>query len=271
MRIPGPPDWLIYFSATVLVMFLANSFQERADAPPAPPPPPGEAALPLDPALPFNPVGLTAIHGEGLRSGAAFSAAEPGQWLTTLRLVQNCPKTVLVVGEGKGVVAAVAATPAPGLAMLTTKGGAPALVPATRLPKIGERGFLAGFPQNHPGEATVRYLGTETLPGRRRGEPAQTALVWAESGRTEGLEGSLAGLAGGPVMDSSGAVFGVILGEAPRRGRLYSTSPATLAKAMPHNSAATIPGEPVTIENYGRVADALRRDLRVAKIVCLKS
>ncbi|MCE3289782.1 MAG: serine protease [Caulobacter sp.] len=28
-------------------------------------------------------------------------------------------------------------------------------------------------------------------------------------------------------------------------------------------------GEPVNTENYGRVADALRRDLRVAQVVCL--
>ena len=29
--------------------------------------------------------------------------------------------------------------------------------------------------------------------------------------------------------------------------------------------------EPVTTENYGRVADDLRRDLRVAQVVCLSA
>ena len=29
-------------------------------------------------------------------------------------------------------------------------------------------------------------------------------------------------------------------------------------------------GEPITTENYGRVADALRRDLRVAQVVCTR-
>jgi hypothetical protein len=30
-------------------------------------------------------------------------------------------------------------------------------------------------------------------------------------------------------------------------------------------------GEPITTENYGRVADSLRRDLRVAQVSCLKA
>ena len=30
-------------------------------------------------------------------------------------------------------------------------------------------------------------------------------------------------------------------------------------------------GETVTTDNYGRVADALRRDLRVAQVICLST
>ncbi|HPA39508.1 MAG TPA: hypothetical protein PLV04_12235, partial [Phenylobacterium sp.] len=35
------------------------------------------------------------------------------------------------------------------------------------------------------------------------------------------------------------------------------------------NPAAFAVGEQVSVENYGRVADALRRDLRVAQVICL--
>ena len=35
------------------------------------------------------------------------------------------------------------------------------------------------------------------------------------------------------------------------------------------DSPAFATGEPINIENYGRVADGLRRDLRVAEVVCL--
>jgi hypothetical protein len=38
------------------------------------------------------------------------------------------------------------------------------------------------------------------------------------------------------------------------------------ARQLPSRMAT---GEPVNTENYGRVADALRRDLRVAQVVCL--
>ena len=61
--------------------------------------------------------------------------------------------------------------------------------------------------------------------------------------------------------------------EAPRRGRLYTTSPDTLGPAIRGEQQADEPllGEPITVDNYGRVADDLRRDLRVAQVVCLSS
>ena len=54
-------------------------------------------------------------------------------------------------------------------------------------------------------------------------------------------------------------------------GRIYTTAPESLQPAL---AGAVPPGEyavgqPVTIDNYGRVADSLRRDLRVAQVVCL--
>ena len=97
-------------------------------------------------------------------------------------------------------------------------------------------------------------------------------LVWAEVGRTDNLKGTLAGLSGAPALDSAGRVIGVTVAEAPRRGRIYTTSSATMLGALAasrRRPAAFAAGEPVNIENYGRVADGLRRDLRVAQVVCL--
>ncbi|MBA3812365.1 MAG: serine protease, partial [Caulobacteraceae bacterium] len=72
----------------------------------------------------------------------------------------------------------------------------------------------------------------------------------------------------------AGRVIGVTIAQAPRRGRLYTTTPealrAALAAAGVKAPAAAV-GEPITVENYGRVADDLRRDLRVAPVVCLGS
>jgi hypothetical protein len=66
-------------------------------------------------------------------------------------------------------------------------------------------------------------------------------------------------------------VVGVTIAQAPRRDRLYTTTPAALAAALKlagvrSNASA---GEPITTDNYGRVADDLRRDLRVVQVVCL--
>jgi len=75
-------------------------------------------------------------------------------------------------------------------------------------------------------------------------------------------------------LDEHGRVIGVTIAEAPRRGRIYTTSPETVRNAMqdarepaPVNAAL----EAITPDNYGRVADDLRRTLRVAQVICLKT
>ena len=107
-----------------------------------------------------------------------------------------------------------------------------------------------------------------------RGARTESVLVWAETGRTDGLKGTLAGLSGSPVLDRAGRVIGVTVAESPRRGRIYTAAPETLAAALAatHQRAARFAvGEPITVDNYGRVADTLRRDLRVAQVICLKA
>jgi serine protease Do len=96
-------------------------------------------------------------------------------------------------------------------------------------------------------------------------------LVWAETGRTDGLKGTLGGLSGAPALDDQGRVVGVTIAEAPRRGRIYTTSPETTARALAVSGRrlADAPATPISADNYGRVADDLRRNLRVAQVVCL--
>ncbi len=92
-----------------------------------------------------------------------------------------------------------------------------------------------------------------------------------EIGRTDGLKGRLDGMEGAPVLDGVGRVEGVLLSQSVRRGRLYAApvSAVRQAMALAKVSPLTQPdGEPVTTDNYGRAADALRRDLRVVQIWC---
>jgi hypothetical protein len=105
-----------------------------------------------------------------------------------------------------------------------------------------------------------------------RGERTDPVLVRAETGRTDGLNGTLGGLSGSTSIDKAGRVIGVTIAESPRRGRIYTTAPETVLRAIEASSrhpSALATGELVTTDNYGRVADSLRRDLRVAQVICM--
>jgi serine protease Do len=273
MHFPRLPDWLIYAAVVLALVIAAIGRQERADAPPPPPPPEGEGLL-LDAASPIDPqvvVDVPETVASGV--GTAFSVAQSGVWLTARHVVEGCGQVALVVGEGKGVVARVTIDPRGEAAVLATEGGAPPLPLGLRQPlRRGERAFHPGFPQGEPGEATSRLIGRETRVVRGRGARSEPVLAWAETGRTEGLLGTLGGLSGAPTLDRAGRVIAVTVAESPRRGRIYTTDPQTVeaalaaARAQPEAFAV---GQAVTLDNYGRVADDLRRDLRVAQVLCL--
>ncbi|MET0293513.1 MAG: serine protease, partial [Phenylobacterium sp.] len=107
---------------------------------------------------------------------------------------------------------------------------------------------------------------------RGRGARSEPVLAWSETGRSAALTGTLAGLSGAPALDGAGRIIGVTVAEAPRRGRIYTTAPetvrATLAAAAPAPDLAR-PLAPITPDNYGQVAKELRRNLRVAQVMCL--
>jgi S1-C subfamily serine protease len=272
---PRLPDWSIYAAAVFALVLASLGRREDADAPPAPPPPDEEEGALVGPSTPFDPmVMVEAPPAVQPSSGTAFSISQEGRWLTARHVVEGCKLTALVVGGGRAVQASVRISPRADLALLTTEGGPAALPLAVDRPlHEGQRAFHFGFPGGEPGEATSRLLGRETLRITGRGARSEPVLAWAEVGRTDGLEGSLAGLSGAPAVDAQGRVVGVTVAEAPRRGRIYTTAPETIRTALSARRGAPelAAGDAVTVENYGRVADALRRELRVAQVVCLRT
>ncbi len=273
MHFPRLPDWLIYAAVVVALLIAAVGRQERADAPPAPPPPPESEGAALGPPSPFDPaVAVEVSDKTEAGAGTAFSIAQSGVWITARHVVEGCSRTAIVVSPGRGVAASVTIDPTAEMAILTTDGGAPPLpLGLNQRLRRGERAFHMGFPQGRPGEASSRLLGHENLVVQGRGARTEPVLVWAETGRTDGLKGTLGGLSGAPALDIQGRVVGVTIAEAPRRGRIYTTAPETTARALIASGRrfGAFPGAPISADNYGRVADELRRNLRVAQVVCL--
>ncbi|MFL5296244.1 MAG: serine protease [Phenylobacterium sp.] len=273
MHFPRLPDWLIYAAVVVALLLAAISRRERVDAPPAPPPATEAEGAALGPASPFDPSVVVQVADKTeAGAGTAFSISASGVWVTARHVVEGCHQAAIVVGPGRGVAADVRIDPRAETAILTTDGGAPPLPLglSDRL-RRGERAFHPGFPQGRPGEASSRLLGRENLVVEGRGARTEPVLVWAETGRTDGLSGTLGGLSGAPALDAEGRVVGVTIAESPRRGRIYTTAPETTANALAVQGRRLqdAPGAPISAENYGRVADDLRRNLRVAQVVCL--
>lgn len=271
-----PPDWLIYGGVLAALVLGSLARRENADAPPAPAPPDEIEGALLGPVTPFDPA--VTVNAPDIpfqpASGTAFSIAGQGRWVTARHVVEGCRRPALVVGGGRAVAADVRLAPRADVAVLLTRGGATALPLALDRPlRRDMRAFHPGFPQGRAGEVTSRLLGRETLKVRGRGARDEPVLAWAEVGRTLGVDGTLSGLSGAPALDRQGRVVGVTIAEAPRRGRIYTTAPDTFGPAVRGLQRAdeiTL-AEPITIDNYGRLSDSLRRDLRVAQVVCLSA
>jgi S1-C subfamily serine protease len=268
------PDWLIYAAVVGALLFAALGRREHVDAPPAPPPVRKADGALLAPASPFDPsVTVDVAARTGPATGTAFSVASSGVWITARHVIDGCRQAAVVVGDGVGVAAAASIDPIGEAALLKTEGGAPALPLDLGAPlREGELAYHPGFPQGQPGEAASRLLGRENLVIHGRGARTEPVLVWAEVGRTDGLKGSLGGLSGAPALDAQGRVVGVTIAEAPRRGRIYTTAPETVQHLIAQSRTslpAALPSAEITRDNYGKVADGLRRDLRVAQVVCL--
>jgi hypothetical protein len=101
----------------------------------------------------------------------------------------------------------------------------------------------------------------------------EPVLAWSESTRTSGIQGDLRGISGGPAFDKDGAAIGVVVAEAPRRGRVYTASASSMASALKQAESGpgrgASPAGMLSDENYGTEGRLLRRDLRVAKVQCL--
>jgi hypothetical protein len=187
-------------------------------------------------------------------------------------VVEGCAQTVIVTTPGHGVAAKVRLETGGETAILYTRGGAPALpIAPISVLRRGQRAFHPGYPRSRPGEAASELARRATLVVGGYGLRAEPVLTFVETARAPMTHGALTGISGAPALDASGRVLGVTVAEAPRRRRLYTTTPSSLRAILAEAGvkATTSPGEAMTEATYGAVADNLRARLSVAEVVCI--
>lgn len=259
------PDWIIY--AVVLIAFVWTAYGVEQDViiPDAPDSPELGPMLPSD--SPRDDIVLVDVAPRQSGTGTAFSINADGLWLTARHVVDSCDRVALRVGIGRAVPVTTQIIQNSDLAVLRSEWSRkPLPADLENQRQLGEVGYFIGFPQGKPGEVVGSLIARSRMKVRGRYTNDEAVLAWSELGRSRNLSGSLGGLSGAPVLDKDGEIIGVVSAESPRRGRVYSVAPRYLRGII------TDPGtgvEPLSLESYGMSADKLRRDRRVAQVICL--
>jgi serine protease Do len=290
MRIP---DWVVY--AVVLAVIVGTLFSSgtgdndpfrvpdeisRTDElvpdvdtrPSLPIPSEADAGPILPESHPFDERVLVQVGDAEDGIGTAFAINQAGAWLTARHVVDGCTRVGLAVGNGRMVrVEEVHTSEDSDLALLITDRAPVALqLGLDRELHIGEPGYHVGFPQGMSGEAVSILESRSKLVTRGRYAMEEPVLAWAEQERTDGIEGTLSGMSGGPVFDRDGAVIGVTVAESPRRGRIYSASPDSIRRFLDGQGLVAPGGDahPISATSYAAEADRLRDSRAVVKVLC---
>lgn len=275
MRIP---NWVVY--TVVIVTIAAALFSRGEDASMRP-----ERALPeiaaydssepgplLPESNPFDEQVLVQVGDAEDGIGTAFAVNRSGAWLTARHVVEGCEMVGLAVGDGRMVrVDDVRTSRHSDLALLITDRAPAALkLDLDRELRIGEAGYHVGFPQGRTGEARSELRARSRLVTRGRYVTEEPVLAWDEQERSKGLEGTLSGMSGGPVLDTDGAVIGVTVAESPMRGRIYAAGPDAIRRFLDEQDLMAMGGEayPLAASTFAREADRVREDQAVVKVLC---
>jgi len=208
-------------------------------------------------------------------SGTGFAIGDDGVWLTARHVALGCERLGLVNGQDQELVAAslVYVSKRADVAILKTQGGPEPLALDLNEAdlQLGATGFHIGFPQGQPGEVVSRLIGRELMITEGAWRGRENTLAWAEVSRSKGLRGTLGGLSGGPAFDARGNVVGITIAESLRRGRVITTSSDSVIQALKEARLSPKGEALATLQtnDIARVANRVRRDLKVIQVVCL--
>lgn len=265
------PDWSIYLLTLLVVLWVLFSGPD-SDAPPPPPEAIKQEGAMLPPASVLDERILVQVSSPRDGAGTAFAVNNTGSWLTARHVVDGCSTVALLIGQNTYTPAQqVKISNQSDLALLETNlTTLPVTLDTTADLRLGSAGFHIGYPQGRPGEVSSRLMSRSRLISRGRRQGVEPVLAWAETGRTRGLLGSLAGLSGAPVYDSNGLVRGVVVAESARRGRIYTSAPEAIASfvSIAEVDLDGMPPRAFETATYGSEADYARRNLQVVKIAC---
>jgi S1-C subfamily serine protease len=271
---------LAYLVALLAVLFgavnalLAEDDGVRRPRPPTLTPAPRQAA-------PGSPTIEVDVGPKGSSTGTAFAITADGWWLTARHVAHGCDALWIQTAPRKGLRAMeVHLHPNADLALLHTRSGRTPLHLASLaqgVPPRGESGFSMGYPQGRPGDVHARVIGQARLRSVGRYRINEPILAWAEVSRRPNDLPALGGLSGGPMLDEQGRVVGVLVASSKRRGRVMTTSQASIHQLLAQfpsvqgpvvQGAAGAVARRINADSYTVLGTSLRRDLTVAKVLC---
>jgi len=205
-------------------------------------------------------------------TGTAFAASAAGHWLTARHVVYGCSDVALVRQSKRRPVRRNVHHANADLSLLAGEANPVGLSLGNNRLQTGQDGFHFGFPLGKEGAVHSKLLGRRRMRLRGRYRTAEPVIAWVEQKRMPAERARLVGMSGGPVLNRAGEVVGATLAVSARRGRIYSTDPATIRAFASEHGVEQVQSEEsaqsVSADTLWQSWLALRDRGLVVKAVC---
>lgn len=209
--------------------------------------------------------------------GTAFSINDDGLWITARHVTDGCDELYLRgVNFKSSKIDGLIQHPRSDVSLFRTAKGAEPLLVNFTTPEYGQKGYHFGFPGGKPGDVYSELIGRRIIRHAGARSNKENVLVWAEKDSYPRNDLSLGGISGGPIVDIDGAVVGIHVAGSLRRGRSYSSLPATIQylsnKSGQSYDTANDLAEVrpyLTNNSFAKAGAKLRKQNTVAQVICL--